>query len=138
VKRKPARQQHDLDRHDRHRVPRHLAEQGEHDSGEDVAAAGAATRQDRRTSALHVRRVDRIAGGLQRKVRLDRRAQVEFAAVEQRPAAMLGLGGLEIARDAPFEIRLGRAEIMLQEDVFGRDCRIGLQLEHPVAVLALQ
>ena len=37
VERKPARQQHDLDRHHRHRAPRHDAEQREHDAGEHVA-----------------------------------------------------------------------------------------------------
>ena len=44
MERKPPRQQHDLDRHHRHRAPRHEAEQRQHALGEDVGAGRAAAR----------------------------------------------------------------------------------------------
>ena len=40
--------------------------------------------------------------------------------------------------DAPLFRAVDRAEIMLQQDVFRRDRRIGLELERPMAVGALQ
>ena len=47
VEGEPARQEHDLDRHHRHRAPRHLAEQRQLRAGEDVGALRAAGGQDR-------------------------------------------------------------------------------------------
>ena len=88
MEREPARQQHDLDRHHRHRAPRQFAEERELDAGEDVAVGGAAMRQDRRARPRHVRRVGRVARGLQREIGFDARREIELAAVKQRPAAM--------------------------------------------------
>ena len=103
VKRRPAGQQHDLDRHHRNRAPRHLAEQGEGNPGEDVAPPRTAAGQDRRPRARHVRRLDRVAGRLQREIGLDRAADVERTAVIERPAAVLALLGADELRDAPPE-----------------------------------
>ncbi len=138
VKGKPAGQQHDFDRHQRHRPPWHHAPQRERDPGEHIAAPRAAARQDRGAGARHMRRIDRVARRLQREIRLDRGARVEFAAEEQRPPAIRALGGAQISCDALFELRVDRAEIVLQEDVLGRDRGVGFQVEHPVAVLLLQ
>ncbi len=106
VERKPARQQHDLDRHHRHRPPRHLAEQREQDAREHVAAPRAAARQDRRARARHVRRVDRVASRLQREIGLDRGAEIESAAIKQRPAAIRSLGRADVSGDARLQLGL--------------------------------
>ena len=45
----------------------------------------------------HVRRVRVVAGELQRVVGLDRAAQIEVAAVIERPAAVLGLARAQVA-----------------------------------------
>ena len=58
MERKPFRQQHDLDRHHRHRAPRNEAEQRQHEPGEDVGARRAAARADRLARPRHVRGVD--------------------------------------------------------------------------------
>ena len=138
VKRRPARQQHDLDRHYRNRPPRHLAEQREQDAGEDVAAPRAAVRQDRRPRPRHMRRIERIPGRLQREIRFDRRADVESAAVEQRPAAVLALGRSNVSRDARLQLGLDPAEIVLQQNELGRDRHIRLELENPMSVGMLE
>ena len=59
MERKPFRQQHDLDRHHRHRAPGNEAEQSEHDAGEDIGARSAAAGQHRLAGAAHVIGVDR-------------------------------------------------------------------------------
>ena len=138
VKRRPVRQQHDLDRHDRHRPPWDLAEQREQDAREHVAAPGAAARQDSRPSPLHMRRVDRIPGRLQREISLYRRADVESAPVKQRPAAVPALGCADIPGDPRLQFRLYTAEIMLEQDEFRRDRHVGLQFEDPMSVRMLQ
>ena len=97
----------------------------------------AAARQDRRPRARHVRRVDRVAGGLQREIRLDRAAEIERAAVEQRPAAVLTLAGAQKGGDALLELGFDAAEIVLQQDVFGRDRRVGFEFEEPMPVTLL-
>ena len=58
MERKPFRQQHDLDRHHRHRAPRNEAEQSQHDAGEDIGALRAAAGQHRLAGAAHVVGVD--------------------------------------------------------------------------------
>ena len=90
-------------------------------------------------AARHVRRIGRIAGRLQREIGLDRAAEVERAAVKQRPAAMPRPGPrAEIAAMRCCELGFDAAEIMLQQDVFGRDRRVGFELEKPMPVIMLQ
>jgi len=79
-----------------------------------------------------------LAGRLQREIRLDRGADVGFAAVEQRPAAVGALHRPQVAGNPRLQFRLDAAEVMLQQDEFGRDCRVGFELEDPVAVAMLQ
>ena len=50
---------------------------------------------------------------------------------------MRALGLPQIAGDALLQAGLDIAEIMLQQDVFGRDRGVGFELEHPMAVLML-
>jgi hypothetical protein len=57
--------------------------------------------------------------------------------MDQRPAAVRALQPAQIARNPRFERRIALAQEVLQRDVFGRDRRVGLELEHPVAVQAL-
>jgi hypothetical protein len=54
VKREPPRQQHELDRNDRHGAPRQDAVECEQDAREDVDVAGAAGGMDRVARAAHV------------------------------------------------------------------------------------
>ena len=59
--------------------------------------------------------------------------------MHQRPAAMGALDAAQIVGDLGFEHRVDRlAEIVPQQNVFGRDGAVGLELEHPMAVGLLQ
>jgi hypothetical protein len=128
---------HDLHRHHRHGVPGQLAEKRELDAGEDVAMGGAATLEDELARPRHVRRVRRVAHRLQREIGFDRRREIGRAAMEQRPAAILALDRAQIARQIPLQGIVDLIEIMLQEDVFGRDGGVGLELVDPVPVRPL-
>ncbi len=139
MERKPARQQRDLDRHFRHALPAQDAEQRQQRAREHVAVHGAAARKDRLAGAAHVRRGGGIADRLQREIGFDAGAHIEVAVVEQRPAAVLALDAAQIDGDLGFEGGIDRlAAEMPQQHVFGWDGGIGLELEHPVAVIALQ
>ena len=73
------------------------------------AAAG----EDRLARAAHVRRLGIVADHLQREIGLHAGADVEVAAVEQRPAAMRALDAAQIGGDLALEFEiLGSAEIM--------------------------
>ena len=85
-----------------------------------------------------MRRIGRVAGCLQREIGDDRGAEVEFAAMEQRPSAVCPLGLAKIGGEALLQVGLDCAEIMLQQDKGSRHRRVGFQFEHPVAVFALQ
>ncbi len=59
--------------------------------------------------------------------------------MKERPAAVGRLNAPEIARDLLFELGVdGLAAIVAHQDIFGRDGRIGLELENEMAVVALQ
>jgi hypothetical protein len=61
--------------------------------------------------------------------------------VEQRPAAVAALDGAKVIGDLGLDLaearRVDLSQEVLQEDIFGRDGGIGLQLEQPMAVRAL-
>ena len=93
---------------------------------------------NRLARAAHVIRVNGIADHLQREIGLDRRADVEIAVAEQRPAAVFALDAAQIDRDLGFERGINRlAEVMPQQHIFGRNGGVGFELEHPMAVGAL-
>ena len=138
MKGKPFRQQRHLDRNHRHGAPRDETEQREHDAGEHVGALGAAARKHRLARTPHMVGVDRIADHLQREIGFHRRADVECAVAEQRPAAVLALDAAQIDRDLSFQLGIDRlAEIMPQQHIFGRNGGVGLELEYPMPVRAL-
>ena len=113
-------------------------EQRQHDAGEHVGALGAAAGEHRLARTPHMIRVDRIADHLQREISLHRRADVERAVAEQRPAAVVALDAAQIDRDLSFQLGIDRlAEIVPQQHIFGRNSGVGLELEHPVAVRTL-
>ncbi len=58
--------------------------------------------------------------------------------MEQRPAAVLALDRAQVRGDARLERRIDLVEIVLQQHIFGRNGGVGLELEHPVAIGALQ
>src|SRR5262249_34121285 len=75
---------------------------------------------------------------LEGEVGLDAGAHVEIAGIEQRPAAMLTLDAPEIDRDLRLESGVdGLAEIVPQQDIFGGNGRVRLELEDPMTVLSL-
>ena len=108
VERKPLRQQHDLHRHHRHAVPADHAVEREQRAGEHVRFHGAAARQDRLARAPHVIGIDVVADHLQREVGLHARAHVEFAVMEQRPAAMRALDAAQIDADLALQLEVRR------------------------------
>ena len=94
--------------------------------------------QQRLAGAAHMIRVDRIADHLEREIGLHRRADVESAVAEQRPAAVIALDAAQIDRDLGFKRGIDRlAEIMPQQHVFGGNGGVGFEFEHPMAVRAL-
>ena len=58
--------------------------------------------------------------------------------MKQRPAAVLALLGAHESRDLRLKLGLDSAEIVLQQNIFGRDRRVGFELEDPVAIGMLQ
>ena len=89
--------------------------------------------------AAHMRRVGIVADHLEREIGLDAGAHVERACVNERPAAMVALNPPKIDGDQALEleIRLFAAK-MPEQHVFGGNGGVGLELEAPMAVIALQ
>ena len=138
MERKPARQKHDLDRHGRHAAPGNLAVERKQEAGEDIALRRTAIREDRLARPGHVRRLDVVADHLQREIGLNAGAHVEGACVNERPAAVVPLDSPKIDGDQALEFEIGLlAAKVSQEHIFGRDRRVGLELEAPMAVLVL-
>ncbi len=138
MERKPARQEHDLDRHGRHAAPGNLAVEREQEAGEDIAPCRAAMGENGFARTGHVRRLDVVADHLQREIGFHARAHVEGASVNERPAAMVPLDSPKIDGDQALEFEIGLlAAKVSQEHIFGRDRRVGLELETPMAVLVL-
>ncbi len=107
-------------------------------AGEDVGAGGAAAGADRLAGAAHVVGVDRIADHLEREIGLHAGAHVEGAFVEQRPAAVLALNAAQVHRDLAFDLGVDRlAAEVAHQHVFGRNGRVGFQLEDPMPVRLL-
>ena len=138
MKRRPHRQQHDLDRQHRRAPPFQHPEHRQQEAGENVAVDGAATRPDRLARARHVRRAGRIADHLQREIGFHAGAHVKGAIMHQRPAAMRPLRPAQILGDLGFERSVDRlAEVMTQQNIFGPDAAVGFQLEHPMSIRLL-
>ena len=135
MKRKPLRQQHDLDRHHRHAAPRQHAVEREQRACEYVRARRAAARQNGLARASHVGRLRIVADHPEREIRLHARAHVERAVVKERPAAVRALDATQILRDLGLEHGIDRlAAVMPQQDIFGGNRGVGFQLEHPMPV----
>ncbi len=88
--------------------------------------------------ALHMRGVRIIARRLQREIGFDAATDIEIAALEERPAAMPLLQAADEFGDLGIRRVVDLAEIMLQQDVFGGNRRIGFELEAPMAIAILQ
>ena len=89
--------------------------------------------------ATHMRRVEIVADHLETKIGLDAGADIERALMEDRPSAVSALDSPEIDGDQPLEFEIGLfAAEMPEQHVFGRDRRVGLELEAPMAVAALE
>jgi hypothetical protein len=138
MEREPAGQQHQLDRHDRDRAPRHLPEQGKMDPGEHIGARSASPSQNPVARAAHVRCRRIVADKLEREVSPDAGAEVEVAAEIQRPAAVVGLTRAQIGGDLVLQRLIDLGEEMLEEHVIGGNRRVRLELEYPMAIRPLQ
>ena len=135
MKRRPHRQQHDLDRQHRHGAPGQHAVECQQKAGEHVDIGGPAARTNRLARPYHVRRIDGIADHLQRKVGLDAGAHLERPVLHQRPAAMVALRAAQIVGDLGFEYAIDRlGEIVAQQHIFRRNRAVGFEFEHKVPV----
>ena len=130
----PLGQVHDLDRHDRHGPPGHLAEQRELDAGEHVAALRPAGSQDGDAGTRHMRGAGQVADGLERVVRLHAGRQVERPVMEQRPAAVVALDAPKIHPDFFLQRAVDSVQVVLKKHILGGNRRVGLQFEHPMPV----
>ena len=83
MERKPARQQHDLDRHGRNAAPGDGAVERQKEAGEDIAPRRAAMGEDGFARAAHMRRVGIVADHLEGEIGLDAGADIERAVVER-------------------------------------------------------
>ena len=135
----PLGQQHDLNRHDRYRPPRHLTEQRQRDAGKHIDPSRTAIGENGGAGAHHMIGLDIVAGELQGKIGFDRRREVEIALFETsatphgRPACRE-----YSAQFSGLERRVDFVEIMLEQDILRRDGGIGFEFEGPMAVRPLQ
>ena len=79
-----------------------------------------------------------VADQLEGVVGLDGAADVEGAAVEKGPAAVIGLAAADVGAEPRLGLGINLVEEVVEEDVLRRDGRVGLELEQPVAVVALK
>ena len=85
-------------------------------------------------SPLHMRRVDRVSRRLEGEVGFDRATQVERAAMEQRPPAILALMAPDEGGKAGLHFRVDLVQEMLEQNMLGRNSGIGFERKDPVAV----
>src|SRR6266851_1901187 len=137
MEREPAGQENDLDGYRRHRGPGDDTKERQQYAGEDIGGARTTVSEDRLSRPSHVLGIRRVSDELERKVGLDARADVEGAAMVQRPASVRGLQPSQIGRDPGFEGCIEFAQKVLQRYIFRRDRGIGFQFEDPMTVLAL-
>ena len=137
VKGRPLGQQHGLGPYHRHGAPGHLPEQGQGNAGENVGPRRAAMVEDGAARPLHVRRVDILAHQLEGEIGLDRGADVEVAVVIEGPAAVPPLGSPQVGRQLGLDGVVDHVEVMIQQNVLGRDRGVGFQGEGPLAVTGL-
>jgi hypothetical protein len=134
----PARQVDDLRRDAGAGVVADLAEGGEVEVGEAVAALGAAEAQDDLAGAEHVGGFGGVAHQLEGQIGLDGAAQVGGAAGIHRPAALFDLEAAEVIG---YWRQVGvvlLAEDELEEDELGFEDAVALELADPVAVGLLE
>ena len=138
MERKPARQQHDLDRHGRNAAPGNGAVKRQQEAGEDIAPGCAAMGEDRFARAAHMRRLRIVADHLEGEIGLHAGAGIERARMNERPPAVSALDSPEIDRDQALEFEIGLfAAKMPEQHVFGGDRRVGLEFEAPMAIITL-
>ena len=82
-----------------------------------------------------MRRLRIVPDHLQRKIGFDARAQIEIAAMEQRPAAVGALDAAQISSDQPFQFQIrALAPKVAQQHVFRRNGRVSFELEAPMSL----
>jgi hypothetical protein len=84
-----------------------------------------------------VRGVRAVACELQGVISFDSAAYVQLAAVIQGPAAVLGLGGAQVAADLGFQRRVDLVQEVHHHDVFGRHGAVRFELEQPMTLRIL-
>ena len=119
MEKKPSGQEHDFNRHGRGCAPRDLAEQGEGKACKDIDPGRPTQAQNESPRLHHVGGVGRIAEKLERKIGLDRGADVGKAVFVKGPAAVRKLLPAQIFGqtfpDTPIDLPAQKA---LKHDVF--------------------
>ena len=138
VERDGGREQHHLRRHHRDVVPRPQPEQREPDLREDARPLEAACVEDVLPCAPHVLGVDRVAGELERRVRLDGGRKVGRCAPEVAPRPVVALLGTDPAR-RHLRLLLGAdAEELAKEEVLRVHGHVRFELAFPPALGRLE
>ncbi len=134
---RPAGQQDRFDPHERRCPPGNLPEQRQREPREDIATRSTAPRQDGLACPAHVPRIRIVTDQLQGVVGFHRRADVAFAIVIQRPAAIGALRAPQIGGDSLLDDVVDLAQEVIEQDIFRRNRGVGFQLEDPVPVFGL-
>src|SRR4029078_11146813 len=138
---KPARQQHDLDRHFRNAAPVEDSVKRKQSARENVGMNGTPARKDRFACTAHMGRIGAFAGHFQPEIGLHAGAHIESAIMEESPTSVCSLNALEVGGDFPLKLLVNRlATKVAEQNVFSRNRCVRLELENPmpVALLALQ
>ncbi len=138
MKRKPAGEQHDLDRNERHAPPGYLLKEGEGNAGQDIAPGGPPGSEDGLPGPDHVGGIGAVPGHFKRQVGLDGTAYVEAAPRKKRPAVVRFLAGADIVGQFPFERSVDLVHVVHHQDVLGRDGAVRFQFETPVPFRVLR
>jgi hypothetical protein len=134
VERRPPGQEDQLWRKHGDVVPVPHAEQRQPDLREHPGALEAAELEDRPPGGRHVPGVGGVAGQTQADVGLDRGRHVRGAVVEGGPAAVVPLAMPDPARGRLGLARSKHTEDVTQEQVFGVNGDVGLELALPPAL----
>ena len=93
---------------------------------------------DRGARFGHVRRLRIVADHLEAEIGLHRRADVEGSIMKQRPSTMCALDAAQINADLVLELgRVRLTEVLPQQNILGRNRRVGFEFEYPMPVIAL-
>ena len=138
VEREPARQQDDLRRERRQRLPRPESEERQPDPGEDARALDPAQLAHDLRGALQVRGLRAVAGETQGEIRLDRGRELRRAAEEAGPGSVGTLLRADPVRGVLRLLGAANPEELAQQQILGVHRDVGRELALPEAALVLE